>query len=130
MRMLLEQTRYMQYAYYTDYFILLDFLINTTEDVDLLCDKEILVNILGDNDGVKSMINNLNKSVISIGVRDDYIDLCKKLNGFYENPWHKWKATLKSDYFSSPWRTASTVAAIILLVLTFIQTIFSIIPAI
>ncbi|XP_030973293.1 putative UPF0481 protein At3g02645 isoform X1 [Quercus lobata] len=128
--MALEQTRYIENAYYTDYFILLDFLINTTKDVDLLCDEKILKNILGDNDGVKSMINNLNKSVIADCVRDDYFRLCKELNGYYENPWHKRKAILKSDYFNTPWKTASTVAAIILLVLTFIQTIFSINPGI
>ncbi|KAK4566668.1 hypothetical protein RGQ29_002793 [Quercus rubra] len=126
--MALEQTRYIENAYYTDYFILLDLLINTTKDVDLLCDKKILVNYLGDNNAVKSMINDLNKNIIWSGTRDDYIDLCKELNGFYENPWHKRKATLKSEYFSTPWRTASTVAAIILLVLTFIQTTCSIIP--
>ena len=96
--------------------------------MDLLCDKKILVNYLGDNNAVKSMINDLNKNIIWSGTRDDYIDLCKELNGFYENPWHKRKATLKSEYFSTPWRTASTVAAIILLVLTFLQTTCSIIP--
>ena len=112
---------------HTDYFNLLDLLINTRKDVDLLFDKKILVNHLGDNNAVKSMINNLNKDIIWSGTRDDYIDLCKELNGFYENHWHKRKATLKSEYFSTPWKTASTVAAIILLVLTFIQTICSII---
>ncbi|KAM4105962.1 hypothetical protein ACJW30_04G027900 [Castanea mollissima] len=117
--MALEQTRYIKDAYYTDYFDLLDFLINTTKDVDLLCDKKILVNYLGDNNTATLMINNLNISVIG-----DW------LNGFYENLWHKKKATLKSDYFNSPWKTVSTVAAIILLVLTFIQTIFSIISRI
>ncbi|KAK7844788.1 upf0481 protein, partial [Quercus suber] len=122
--MALEQTRYIKNAYYTDYFILLDLLINTRKDVDLLCDKKILVNHLGDNNAVKSMINNLNKDIVWDRTRDDYIDLCKELNGF----WQRRKATLKSEYFSTPWRTASTVAAIILLVLTFIQTICSIIP--
>ena len=44
----------------------------------------------------------INKSVIGNWVRDDYFDLCKELSGFYENPWYKSKATLKSDYFSTP----------------------------
>ena len=74
------------------------------------------------------MINNLNKDIIWDRTRNDYFDLCKELNGFYENHWHRKNATLKSEYFSTPWRTASTVAAIILLMLTFIQTICSIIP--
>ncbi|KAM3702464.1 hypothetical protein ACJW31_04G027700 [Castanea mollissima] len=126
--MALEQTRYIKNSYLTDYFILLDLLINTRKDVDLLCDKKILVNYLGDHNSVKSMINNLNKDIAWSMSRGDYFKLCERLNGFYENPWHDRKATLKREYFSTPWRTASTVAAIILLVLTFIQTTCSIIP--
>ena len=125
--MALEQTHYIKYAYFTDYLFLMDSLINTREDVDLLCDNKILVNYLGDNNAAKSMINNLNKGIEWLAVRNDYIDLYSKLNSFYENPWHKRQATLKREYFSTPWRAASTVAAIILLVLTFIQTVCSII---
>ncbi|KAM3750302.1 hypothetical protein ACB098_04G026900 [Castanea mollissima] len=125
--MALEQTRYIESAYYTDYFLMIDFIVNTKKDVDLLCDKGILVNYLGDNDAAKSMINNLNKGILMMAVRDDYAELCTKLNKFCDEPWPRWKATLKSQYFSTPWRAASTVAAIVLLVLTFIQTSCSII---
>ena len=100
----------------------MDSLISTREDVDLLCDNKILVNYLGDNNAAKSMINNLNKGIEWLAVRNDYIDLYSKLNSFYENHWHKRQATLKREYFSTPWRGTSTVAAIVLLVLTFIQT--------
>ena len=120
--MALEQTRYIKDAYFTDYLFLMDSLINTREDVDLLCDNKILLNYLGDNNAAKSLINNLNKGIEWLAVRNDYIDLYSKLNSFYENPWHKRQATLKREYFSTPWRGASTVAAIVLLVLTFIQT--------
>ncbi|KAK9997273.1 hypothetical protein SO802_021959 [Lithocarpus litseifolius] len=124
--MALEQICYKEDTYFTDYFFLMDSLINTRKDVDFLCEKKILVNYLGDNNASISMINNLNKGITFVAVRDDYIDLYNKLNGFYENRWHKWKAILKHEYFSTPWRGASTVAAIILLVLTFIQTACSI----
>nr|POE91143.1 upf0481 protein [Quercus suber] len=124
--MALEQISYITNACFTDYFIFMDSLINTGEDVDLLCKKKILVNCLGDNNAAMSIINDLNKGIICVRWREDYIDICNKLNSFYENPWHKWKVTLKSQYFSTPWRAASTVAAIILLVLTFIQTVCSI----
>ena len=98
--------------------------------MDLLCDKKILVNYLGDNNAANLMINNINKGIGWVTVNNDYINLCKELNSFYENPWHRRKATLKHEYFNTPWRTTSTVAAIILLFPTFIQTIFSIIPAV
>ena len=127
--MALEQTRYIENAYFTDYFIFMDLLINTKEDVDLLCGKQIFVNYLGDNNAATVMINDLNKGIIWRTVRDDYLKLCEELNKFYESPWHRMKATLKGEYFSTPWRTASTFAAIILLLLTFVQTIFSTFPA-
>ena len=125
--MALEQTRYIDDTFFTDHLFLMDSLINTREDVDLLCKEEILVNYLGDNNAATSMINNLNKGIVRETMRDDYIDLYYKLNKFYAYPWHSWKATLKHEYFSTPWRIASTVAAIILLVLTFIQTACSLI---
>ena len=124
--MALEQTRYIKNAYFADYFALMDSLINTREDVDLLCKKKILVNCIGDHNAAMSMINNLNNGIECLTLREDYIDLYKKLHSFYENPWNKWKATLKRQYFDTPWRAASTVAAIVLLVLTLIQTAFSI----
>ena len=93
--MALELTCYIENAYFTDYFILLDLLIKTRKDMDFLCEKKILFNCLGDNNAIKSLINNLNKNIIRNGARDDYFDLCKEFNGFYENPWHRRNATLK-----------------------------------
>ncbi|XP_050258536.1 UPF0481 protein At3g47200-like isoform X6 [Quercus robur] len=125
--MALEQTCYIGNAYFTDYFIFLDYLINSRKDVDLLTKKKVLVNYLGDNNAVMSMINNLNKGIVSETVRVDYRNLYEELNRFYEKSWHRWEATLKSEYFSTPWRFASTVAAIVLLLLTFMQTASSMI---
>ncbi|KAK7837839.1 hypothetical protein CFP56_020700 [Quercus suber] len=118
------QTRYIKDTYFTDYLFLMDSLINTRKDVDFLCGKQILVNYLGDNSAANSMINNLNKGIEWIVVRNDYIDLYNKLNSFYENPWHRRQATLKREYFSTPWRGTSTVAAIVLLILRAIVRYF------
>ncbi|KAM7493075.1 hypothetical protein LguiB_027684 [Lonicera macranthoides] len=38
---------------------------------------------------------------------------------------HKRKAILRRDYFNTPWKTASTIAAFVLLMLTFIQAVCS-----
>ena len=128
--MALEQTHYPENGYVTDYFWLLDLLINTEKDVDLLCEKKVMGNYLGDNDAAKSMINNLNKGILWVNVRSDYHDLCENLKSFYNNPWHKWKTTLRRQYFSNPWRTAATFAAIILLLLTLVQTVCTIIQVV
>ena len=119
----LEQTNYVGEAYVTDFFVFLDFLINTSKDVDLLCDKGILVNYLGK--GATSAINNLNINIKWDYMNNGYSKICRDLNAFYKTPWHRWKAILRHQYFSTPWRAASTSAAIILLLLTAIQTVCS-----
>uniref|UniRef100_A0A2N9HR53 Uncharacterized protein n=1 Tax=Fagus sylvatica TaxID=28930 RepID=A0A2N9HR53_FAGSY len=124
--MALEQCDYISETYVTDFYSILDDLINTNEDVELLINKGILVNYLGDNNAVRSLINNLNRGIIFQNMNSEFCHLCEDLNEYYEQPWHRWKAMLRHQYFSTPWRSASTVAAIILLVLTLIQTVFSI----
>jgi hypothetical protein len=123
----LEQCHYDFDSYFIDYVRIMNFLIDTTKDVDLLVRKKILVNRLGDNNAVTTLVNNLSTEIFLLVLSDDYFLLCKELNSFYDDRWHRWKATLRRDYLSNPWRTASTIAAIILLVLTLIQIVCSII---
>lgn len=40
--------------------------------------------------------------------------------------WPKWLAKLVHDYFSNPWAILSLMAAIVILILTFLQTYFAI----
>ena len=121
----LEQSHYVGDTYVTDFFVILDFLINTSKDVDVLCDKGILVNYLGDSNTAASTVNNLNTNILWDYMNSDYLKICEDLNAFYKKPWHRWRATLWRQYFSTPWRAASTCAAIIFLLLTAIQTICS-----
>jgi hypothetical protein len=123
----LEQCHYMDDAYVTDYIRLLDFLIDTPKDVDLLVRKGIFVNRFGDSNEVTTFVNGLCKSITVLSTNSEYCVLCEGLDSFYKDRWHRWKATLRRDYLSTPWRIASTIAAIILLMLTLIQTICSII---
>jgi hypothetical protein len=125
--MALEQFYYKWESYVSDYIRILDFLIDTTKDVDLLVQKNILVNNLGDSNAVATMVNNLNKGTSLSSMNLNYCDLCKDLNTFYKNPRHTWKVALRRDHFSNPWMTMATVSAIILLLLTLGQTICSII---
>ena len=121
----LEQSHYVGDAYVTDFFAILDFLIDNFKDVDLLCDKGILVNYLGDSNAAASAANNLNTNILWDYINLEYSKICEDLNAFYKKPWHRWKATLWHQYFSTPWRSASTCAAIILLLLTLTQTVCS-----
>jgi hypothetical protein len=114
--MALKQCHYPFDGYFTNYIRILTFLIDTPKNVDLLVQKKILVNCLGDSNVMKTLVNNLWRQIFISKANSDYCHLCKDLNTFYEDPRHNWKSALRCDYFSISWRIASTVATIILLV--------------
>ncbi|XP_008245753.1 PREDICTED: UPF0481 protein At3g47200-like [Prunus mume] len=113
--------------YLSDYVFLLDKFVNTKRDVDLLVESEIVVNTLGDNNNVSNMINKLCKGVAPHqrnlyfgGLADDLNNYCKKCR-------NRWLAYLSQKYFYKPWAAFSFFAAVTLLTLTVIQTVFVII---
>ncbi|XP_062177571.1 UPF0481 protein At3g47200-like isoform X1 [Alnus glutinosa] len=120
-----EQCHYPKDARVTDYFILLDFLIKSEKDVDLLGRKGIMVNGLGNNDA--TFINNLVTNIAYSDMNTKYYEICIQLKKFYEDPKHGWLASLRRDYFGNPWKATSTTAVVILLILTLIQAVCSII---
>ena len=122
----LEQCHYPKASYITDYVVVLDFLINTGKDVDILVHKEILENWLGDSDSVANLFNGLGKNVIHGNIGSHFSDLCNGLNAFCSNPRNKLKASLRRDYGKTPWQTAASVAGILLLVLTLLQSVCSV----
>ncbi|KAM3714919.1 hypothetical protein ACJW31_01G369600 [Castanea mollissima] len=109
----------------TDYFILFGFLINTNKDVDLLVRKGVMLNLLGNSGEARNLVNSLVENVIYVDMNSNFYRVCKDLKAFYKKPWNRWHATLRRDYFSSPWSIASTVVAFIFLVLTLLQTIYT-----
>ncbi|KAK0607234.1 hypothetical protein LWI29_011897 [Acer saccharum] len=123
--MALEQCHYPDDTHLCSFILLMDHLIDTVKDVELLVDEGIIVNNLGDNAAIAKMFNNLCLQ-IDANLSDPY-NIIKKLKEHYDNPWNHTMATFKTVYFSDIWKGTATVAAVILLVLTFIQTIFSIV---
>lgn len=110
-------------TYVTYYIDLMDGLIDTPADVDLLVHSGIIDNCIGDSIKVSTLFNNLLWEV-NVGT-SCYGDLCRDLNRYRMVRWHKWKAILKREYLGTPWLIAPIIAAAILLILTLLQTIFS-----
>ncbi|KAJ7960490.1 hypothetical protein O6P43_020924 [Quillaja saponaria] len=126
----LEQCYYPYQSYIIAYIGMMDFLINTAQDVEILVRKGILVNWLGDNDAAANLFNNLLKNIIQPNYHEKYLRLYDDLNAFYNSPINKGMATLNRDYCNTPWKKVATVAAIFLLLLTAVQTIYSVKSAI
>ncbi|KAK8695614.1 hypothetical protein V6N13_000765 [Hibiscus sabdariffa] len=112
-------------TYVSDYVLFMDNLINTGKDVQLLCKRGIIDNWLGDDEVVAQMFNKLRDSIYVSG-DFYYAEIFGRVNKHCERKWNKWKAALKKNYFHSPWSLISVLAAFVLLVLTLLQTIFSV----
>ncbi|KAM1323445.1 hypothetical protein ACFX2I_044761 [Malus domestica] len=109
----------------TSYAVLMDNLINSSKDIDLLCERKILVNWLSSEDAAQ-FFNELYNETTVMG--SCYGKLCEDVNKHYNTNWNKWMEKLRREHFNSPWAIISLVAAFILLVLTVLQTYYTIHP--
>ena len=114
--MALEQCHYPKEAYICNYVLLLDFLINNKDDVELLVEEGIIVNSLGSNEAVADMVNKLGHEIVE--KKSYYHDVAEDLNKYYRNWWNRNMASLKTVYFRDIWRGTATVVGIIVLVVT------------
>ncbi|KAI9111236.1 hypothetical protein K1719_017847 [Acacia pycnantha] len=122
-----EQCQFPSSRSMTDYIIFLEHLIRTEKDVEILEEKGVIQNFIGDNDAVASITKRLGLHTNYVNYNNDYISLVKELNELCDSPYQRYKAIFKEQYWSTPWRIASFLGAILLLVLTLIQTISSVI---
>uniref|UniRef100_A0A6N2L115 Uncharacterized protein n=1 Tax=Salix viminalis TaxID=40686 RepID=A0A6N2L115_SALVM len=126
--MALEQCCYPSDAYICSYIKFMDHLIDSAEDVRLLVGKGIIVHTLGDDAAVSNMINSLCENIGDNYTCFDYTcfgDISRKLNDHHASLFNRAMATLLLVYFPNFWRGTATLAAALLLILTFIQTLSS-----
>ncbi|TYH45961.1 hypothetical protein ES332_D11G302300v1 [Gossypium tomentosum] len=110
-----------------DYAKFLDCLINYANDVALLCDCGVIENRLGSNEDVAKMINKLNEYVYLCTENFHYSPIFIEVNRHCGRQLTLWTVKLRQKYFNVPWGwvLASISAATLLLILSFLQTIFS-----
>ncbi|KAF8015742.1 hypothetical protein BT93_H1313 [Corymbia citriodora subsp. variegata] len=86
-------------------------------------DTEDYQELLGDDEVVAQMFNKMCDFVI---LSDYYDDIYHNMNVYCNKRRNVWMAKLGREYFHSPWAFLSVLAAIVLLLLTAVQTVFSI----
>jgi hypothetical protein len=112
--------------HFTTYTTFLDCLVNTARDVEYLCDRNIIENYFGNDAEVARLINNMGKDV-AFDINLCYLSqLFTDVHQYYRNRWHVQWASFKYTYFDTPWSFISAMAALLLLVLAFLQTFFTI----
>ncbi|XVE52807.1 hypothetical protein DITRI_Ditri02bG0153800 [Diplodiscus trichospermus] len=121
-----EQCYYSYDTYICNYIFLMEYLIKSTKDVDLLIRRRIIINQLGSNTVVVTLFSDFCK-YITLAEKNRYFNIFRELNAYNAIRHHSWIAVFKLQYFSTLWRGDATIVAVVLLVLTLIQTICALI---
>ncbi|XP_028074577.1 UPF0481 protein At3g47200-like [Camellia sinensis] len=88
-------------GYFTSYAILMDTLINTPKDVQVLEKAGIIRNYLGASEDASDLFNNLCKGIV---LGEFYFTETTKAAAYYSKScWHDAMAHLRRRYFASPW---------------------------
>ncbi|OAY70494.1 putative UPF0481 protein [Ananas comosus] len=115
-------------AYMTSYAVFMDCLINTGEDVAILHKLGILENNLASDEDLAAFFNQL-ADCATLDPENHYlVELFRGVRKYCSSPWPSWRTKLVRDYFSNPWAILSLFAAAVLLILTILQTVYTIYP--
>ncbi|XP_058077627.1 UPF0481 protein At3g47200-like [Magnolia sinica] len=113
-------------SHITSYAILMNFLIDTSADVDLLNQNKIIEHSLGSNDEVARLFNQMLNG-FAIDIETCYLSgLFEEVRAYSEHVWHAWRASMVRNYFSSPWAIISLIAGIFAFILTISMSFFGI----
>ncbi|RDY01610.1 UPF0481 protein, partial [Mucuna pruriens] len=111
-----EQCHYPKEPYICNYVFLIDSLIHTKDDAELLVEKEAIVHELGSDQDLANLVNGLCKYVVTNSTC--YHQIMEEVNEHYNNNWKWAMGTLRWVYFRDPWRSSSTIVGIAVLIFT------------
>lgn len=110
----------------TSYMVLMGALIDTEKDVRLLQQGGIIHNTLSTNKMAATFFNDIG-NICLIDCNDHFFfDLFRNVQKFYHSSYNRRLASLHHNYFDSPWKGMSVVAGTILLILSALQTFYTI----
>ena len=110
---------------FAKYVVIMDSLIDTTEDLAILTKAGVIVNHLGSDQKLVNMWNNMSGSVMIRSCRR-WDNMTWEVLRDYENSWRCMYVEFHEKFFSRPWLTTSVIAGILILIFTLLQTIYTI----
>ncbi|KAJ1255804.1 hypothetical protein BS78_K157500 [Paspalum vaginatum] len=110
------------------YMSFMDKVIESERDVALLRSNGLLENMIGSDRKVVKTFNILTKLARTPGRGSRLGHVNRMVNDHCRKKRNKWRAIFMNTYLSNPWVFISMVAAVILLVATLLQTVYTIVP--
>ncbi|CAN6270217.1 unnamed protein product [Urochloa humidicola] len=111
----------------TAYVFFMDNVIKSAADARLLSAAGVLWNGLGSDKAVAKMFN-LVASEAVLDRRSRLHDVHRAVNAYRGARWNQWRASLLQNHLGNPWAIVSLAVAFVLLVLTVVQTIYTVLP--
>lgn len=108
----------------TSYICFMDSLIDQADDVKELRSKDVLLNCLGSDEEVAKLFNEV--AINLVPNPRAYGDTKEAIQSHCKSRCKVWFAEMLYAHFSSPWTVLSLIAAIFLLFLTVIQTVYTV----
>jgi hypothetical protein len=118
-----EQCHKISSNHFSIYVLFLDCLVNTAGDIEYLCDHKVIENYIETDNEAAQFINNLGKGLIFDCDYFDFYNLCSEVNEYYPKRVNRLLTSFKREYFHKPWLW---IGALVLFVLTFLQTFYTI----
>ncbi|KAL1291816.1 hypothetical protein HN51_060324 [Arachis hypogaea] len=122
----------------SSFFSFMDSLIDDAEDVKELRLAGVFQNLLGSDEELAKFFNELGHDLPTklfhyirtdaVAYSKKYIQVKFQIQKHYRKRWNKWLAEARSTYFNTPWSLLAFLAALLALVLTFIQAWYAIHP--
>ncbi|KAK3120359.1 hypothetical protein QOZ80_9AG0686310 [Eleusine coracana subsp. coracana] len=109
----------------TAYVFFMDSIIDSPKDVALLSSKGIIQNAVGSDKAVAKLFNSISKDVV-LESQSALDAVHQQVNAYCRKPWNMWRANLIHTYFRSPWAFLSLAAAVFLLGMTVLQTVYTV----
>ncbi|EAZ06611.1 hypothetical protein OsI_28858 [Oryza sativa Indica Group] len=111
----------------TAYVFFMDNVIKSGDDARLLGASGVVSNGLGSDEAVAEMFNRL-ASEAELDRRSALHGVHREVNAYREKRWNQWRASLVRNHAGNPWAIVSLVVAFVLLVLTVLQTLYTVLP--
>ncbi|CAN6363048.1 unnamed protein product [Urochloa humidicola] len=109
----------------TNYMVFMDNVIDSERDVALLRSKGIIKNLMSSDKEAAKLFNILSKGAV-LSPYSTLQDVRLEVNAHCERSWNKWRAFFVHSYMSNPWVFISLMAAVVLLIATLLQTLYTI----
>ncbi|OEL16657.1 hypothetical protein BAE44_0022324 [Dichanthelium oligosanthes] len=111
----------------TAYVFFMDNMVDSARDVALLTARRVVHNTVGSDKAVARLFNGLSRDVV-LEPQSALDDVHREVNAYCRKRWNRWRANLVHTYFRSPWSFLSLAAAVFLLVMTVMQTVYTVLP--